>query len=111
MNLYQFILPTEDHNGKSYNEAHRRFKLEAIRIAGGYTEQGSRSFGAWQGPDKIYHDKCNVYQIACTPSQCDDIVSIAFKLFPDQLAIMYARIGEATIAERPKAQHHPVNED
>ena len=103
MILHTITLPTTDNAGRSTEYALRNWQAIAVVLAGGFT-RGCPETGAWLGSDnRLYSDITVTYRVACDRSDIwARLVAKAFELFPDQLAIMHAEIGTATIAERPK---------
>lgn len=101
MKLYEIQLPARDNSNESTYSALRRFENALLDIAGGYTDCG-KAGGLWADGPKIYRDTVILYHVACEPEQFNRILTAAFKLFPDQLAIFTAVIGEATIHSRPQ---------
>ena len=104
MNLYEILLPVEDNSGFDLREPHRRFAVFLLETAGGYTVDTERT-GAWRDPKgNVILDRVRPYRVAGPNSlQWRMIVERAFELFPDQEAIFHAKIGEATIEDRPAA--------
>ena len=100
MNLYEIALPIRDNSGRETTKARLNWEAEALLIAGGYS-QFAPTTGFWKDDTgKVHRDVCLRYQIACDSVMWRTLVKHAFRLFPDQLAIYHARIGEATIEER-----------
>ena len=103
MTLYEILLPVEDNSGATLGGAHRRFVMFLLDTAGGYTV-GNERMGAWRDPRGcLVLDRVRPYQVTCEDAAWRKIVARAFELFPDQLAIFHAKIGDATIEDRPAA--------
>lgn len=98
MKLYEFLLPVNDNLGRTTIIGCERFLQSALRLTGGYT-QLRNAIGAWKA-DKDYYDFVLPVRVACSEEHRDNLLEIAFELFPDQKAIFVAEIGEATIYER-----------
>lgn len=102
MRLYQFILPVRSNDGRtSYEKARATWTAAAIDMAGGITECG----GAWQGAYRmssgdIVREEVAVYLIACSVADREELVRLAFKLFPDQEALYVSDVGSTDIISR-----------
>ena len=106
MNLYQINLPHHRQylglDMQKAQNAHKAFRAEVRRIVGDLTRLPTVQ-GEWLDlGGRVYEDQCIPYQIACTSEEWREIVTHAFRLFPDQLAIFHAQIGVATIELRKK---------
>lgn len=108
MELYQFNIPSMDNNGISAEEAHWRFKQAMLDVAGGYTEL-PLAHGAWRDDNgHVYEEAVIVYQVASDEGAKQHLLHLAFDTFPDQEAIFSARIGEATISDRPEVYYSDI---
>ena len=93
MNLYAITVP----NTRGLLNI---FENVALDLAGGYTFVGLTS-GSWRDDTGTVHtDKMALYHIACTAPIFKRVVTLAFKLFPTELAIFTAKLGTATIVTR-----------
>lgn len=99
MQLWEITLPARDNGGTPLHMAHKNFRRFLLETFGGYTE-GETARGAWRDPDtgKVYSESVIPYRIAC---EAEPSLDEAFRLFPDQLAIFKAKIGDAEIVNRP----------
>jgi hypothetical protein len=106
--LHTIKLPIASNSGASYSDALRQFEDYALCKAGGFTRAGTLDEGAWRDPadGTVYREWVQAYEIACPLPAWADIVACAFRLFPDQLAIFTARIGEAVILDRPEPERN-----
>lgn len=102
MRLYQFTLPTHDNKGLSYETARKRWERHAIAAAGGITRNDIPQSGVWMDGGREYRETVMHYTVACEASTFKLLLAHAFECFPDQLAIMTADLGTATIHNRPK---------
>jgi hypothetical protein len=106
MNLYEILLPVQDNAHKDMAAAHELFRAFLVDENGGYS-MGRIQSGAWRaGNGMIMYDYMVPYRVACEPNDWRKIVARAFELWPDQETIFHARIGEATIEERPAPMDH-----
>ena len=98
MKLYEIALPLRDNSGNALANAHARWKIEAVDIAGGMTERPEGQ-GYWRAPNsaRMYIDEMRPYQFACDAPTFRKLVALARKLFPDQIAFWTAEIGQAKI--------------
>lgn len=102
MRYFEIALPTVTNDGKEYSDALQRWEGCALAIAGGFTRRPDGD-GHWRDPDtgRVFVDRMRSYRVACDAKEFARLLGIAFDLFPDQLAIFTAEIGEATIHNRP----------
>jgi hypothetical protein len=115
MNLYQITLPAfaklsdasphVDEWRKTMLEKAVEWRKTVLEKAGGYTQLNAAQ-GAWidETHDTRRHpisDILTVYQIACEPAAWRAIVAKAFECFPNEKAIFWAQIGDATVEFRP----------
>jgi hypothetical protein len=101
MILYEILLPVQDNSHQDMAAAHELFRAFLVDENGGYT-MGRIQTGAWCNElGVVMYDYMVPYRVACDAVAWRKIVASAFDLFPDQLAIFHAKIGEATIEERP----------
>lgn len=105
MNLYQFNLPEASNDGLvDYGPARSVWEEAAIDEAGGFTSLG-RQMGAWRSDDgAIYREPMHGYLVATTRERMEALTARAFDLFPDQLALFVAEVGQARIFERVNAK-------
>ena len=102
MKLYQILLPVFDNDGAEIWGAHVAWRQYVLNLVGGYTQQGVSS-GLWQDrkSNHVHTDELVTYQVATTREMWRLCVAKAFELWPDQKAIMWAELGDATIETRP----------
>jgi hypothetical protein len=107
MKLFEIALPDVSNSGMSYDIARKCFEDDALEYAEGFTALPAAR-GVWRAKPslgdpspKTYRDVMHCYRIACDAGTFAILINRAFYLFPDQLAIFHAEIGEATISERP----------
>lgn len=102
MKSFLLALPLADNSGKGTDAAHATFQKIALGIAGGYTKRPSGE-GAWQDPadGRVYYDRMVPYIFACERQTFDQIVRLAFDLFPDQVALFTQELGAVDIVSRP----------
>jgi len=105
--LHQITLPLFDNSGTSLATAHDAFRAVALTFAGGYTEQAPAR-GHWIDKGHAYHEDVQSYVIACAWPEWRLIVARAWSLFPDQLALFTAHLGEADILEQPQTKPVPM---
>lgn len=97
--LFEIALPLNTNDGENYNAAHKAWTVQAAKVAGGFTQRPP-GLGMWQDKGTLYVDDMIPYRLACSAEQFAALVDEAFRLFPDQLAIFTARIGDADIISR-----------
>lgn len=103
LTLFEIQLPQRDNAGRFTTLALKAFEQEALTVAGGFSRCAPIE-GAWRdgAEGKDYYDTMIPYRIACTRLQFTRLRGAAFRLFPDQIAIMVAEIGTAEIIMRDK---------
>ena len=101
MKHFEILLPVVSNDKKPYIAALATWERAALKIAGGFTELPLAS-GVWrdEATGETYRDAVQPYRVACSREQWAQLVMEAFRLFPDQLAIFYCELGEATIETR-----------
>ena len=102
LDLYRFYLPVLANDGTtSYHEALDTWKQEAIKLTGGLTICALVR-GTWidEATGTVYNETIQPFEVACDHSKYYILQGRAFHLFPDQLAIMTAKIGTAYITSR-----------
>lgn len=108
MRLYEIILPVLDNQGQPTREAHAAFRSRLRSLSGGFTY--SNVSGEWTDDQgQVFTDDSIAYRFAEPESRqastaIPHIVSLAARLFPDQLAIFWAQVGDATIWTRAAAK-------
>jgi len=100
MRLYEITLPLYTNSGDDYDEAHEAWRRKALDVAGGFTQLPDGSMGYWLDGDKLYAEGVRVYRVACEPAQWFRLLEAAFGLFPDQITIFHAEVGDGTITSR-----------
>lgn len=98
MRQFQILLPLTDNKGVGLSSALQAFEVQALAIAGGFTEAGQVR-GVWDGPDRRYTDTLRDYRVACEPAQFQSILDAAHILFPDQHSLFAADLGDAWLSE------------
>jgi hypothetical protein len=109
MNVYQIALPASLDSTPSPAGGYLGCQLvskwveHALKFAAGYTYLGKR-LGAWRDEDTgdLFTEQMHWYEVACDRDVWDVLVAYAFQLFPNELAIYTARVGECEIIVRPK---------
>lgn len=99
MKLFEILLPV---NGMTRDYApHQEFRTYVSELVGGYT-QCPEVNGSWLNPfSKQYElDHLIPYRVATTVTVWRLIVKRAFKLFPNEEALMWTELGQATIEYR-----------
>lgn len=101
MPLWEIALPAFTNDGQAIPEAHAAWQARALHIAGGYTRRPD-GIGVWRDPadGKTCVDVMGSYRVACSAEAFGALLDEAFRIFPDQVGIYTARIGEATIVDR-----------
>jgi hypothetical protein len=101
MKLYEIALPLyHNSNTADYHNAHNLFSDRVIGAVGGLTKLPVAE-GSWVDEGTLYREPMQCYRIATDdPEIWDGIVALAFRLFPDQIAIYWSSIGDATITYR-----------
>lgn len=102
MHLFRFTLPTHTNAGLSYELARKAFSREALKVAGGFTEQPIAQ-GVWEGDSRTYRETVVCYDVATDTGGSQALLEAAFRLFPDQEAIFVADLGSCAIHARPPA--------
>lgn len=97
--LWEIALPLAMNDGAPYDQAIAKWEAQALQIAGGYTQRPD-GIGTWCHEMRVYTDLMRPYRVACSEEAFGALVDAAFRLFPDQLALFTARIGDATIVNR-----------
>ena len=102
MKLYQILLPARDNDGAETWGVHVAWRQYVLNLVDGYTQQGVSSGlrQDWQ-TGRIYTDELITYQVATTREMWRLCVAKAFELWPDQQAIIWAELGDATLEMRP----------
>lgn len=100
MQLYEIRLPLKDNSGKACRAAHRAYQVFLLDTFEGYSATSYN--GAWRDDSgKLYLDRSIGYQVASgDPHTPTTLLYRAGRLFPDQLAFFWARLGEAHIVAR-----------
>jgi hypothetical protein len=95
MNLYRILLPKDQAKLATW-------KTFVLDLAGGFTQYNVAQ-GMWRDPQGLpVGDLMVPFEVAVNhPAAWATIVDKAFELFPKEQAIMFALVGEATIAFRP----------
>ena len=98
--FYEFLLPDRDNAGIVLREERRHWEAHALARAGGFTWSGVVQ-GSWRD-DQMYvqTESMHRYSVACDRIAFQCLLTDAFELFPDQVAIFAAEIGRATIHRR-----------
>lgn len=111
MKLYQFNLPDRSNDGTvDYHSARLEWSRRAIGYCGGLTSLAP-VIGRWvdfeldaaghaTNVGKQYNEMMWPVQVACGDYR-EAMLADAFELFPDQVSIFVATIGEASIEARP----------
>lgn len=102
MRLYRFFLPLLDNKGGDYSAAIDEFRSLALDVAGGYTDIGLAR-GAWRDEKtgEVYHDSLALIDVALpNVAQFDVVKARALEIFPDQIALFTADIGESIATYR-----------
>lgn len=101
MRVYRFHLPLTGNDGRDYSASVGQWLDKASELAGGYTYIG-KVRGYWRDPKTqiTYVDEMHAVEVAVEDGQ--DALRVvlvqAFRiLFPDQLAVYSAEIGQAWI--------------
>lgn len=99
MRLYEIILPRLNNEGAPMDSAHQAFARKLCVLYGGFTRAPVQ--GTWlDDTGKAYQDESFAYRIA-TDRALGHAILAAQRLWPDQLAIFWASLGEAHIYETP----------
>jgi hypothetical protein len=101
MNLYRFMIPAQDNNGRSYKFAIAEWETLAYSIAGGFTRLPECQ-GHWYdaATGKNFVDRMIPYDVMCSEASHIVLRHGAFKTFPDQTAFMIAKLGTAEVLYR-----------
>ena len=98
MQLYQFILPVRSNDGRqSYEKARIAWVSRAVDIAGGITECGTMQGAYRMASGDIAREEVATYLVASSSNGREELIRLAFKLFPDQEALYVSEIGTTTI--------------
>ena len=98
--FYEFLLPDRDNAGIVLREERRHWETRALARAGGFTWGGIVK-GSWRDDRmQVYTEYMHSYRVACDDIAFQCLLTDAFELFPDQVAIFAAEIGRATIHRR-----------
>lgn len=100
MKLFEFLLPTHTNAGRSYEQARKKWEQAAVTLCGGITVMPT-AHGRWRGPDgRDYNEAMVPYRVATVDALKDILLANAMEMFPDQLSIFVATLGEALIRDR-----------
>lgn len=94
MRLYRFTLPMKDNAGVTMTLAYVQFRRFLLNTLGGYTETATVE-GAWTDKGQVYRDKSWTIEAACERDQYAPILEKVRELWPDQLSLFVADVGEA----------------
>lgn len=101
MRLFEALLPQRTNSGGSYATSISDWLHEALRLAGGFTIVTDDARGAWSNGDRTMLDNSSLIRVACAERDWRKLRRAFFRLFPDQLTLFWADLGEAVIEERP----------
>lgn len=103
--LFEIALPTFKNDGGSYAIAHAKYRAWLLQQFSGYTMLPAAN-GAWRDPasGRVYRDRMIVYRVLWPCTDEPDLLSRAFELFPDQIALYVSKIGTAEIVPHPIAR-------
>ncbi len=100
--LYEFALPLRTNAGASYQAAHSKWTDFALGYCEGVTIFPAAT-GLWRDKSgKMYSDKMVSYRVLCAQGVMEQLRSLAFDLFHDQVALFVSDLGTAEITYRPK---------
>ncbi len=107
MRLYEITLPLATNDGATYHSAHADFTTWLVDVFGGYT--ATMQNGAWRGPDgALYCEPSVAYRVASDLADAPRmLLHRAKELFPDQLAIFWANMGEGHVHEVVRGTGQP----
>lgn len=101
MKVYEIALPTVHANGRPCEGLHFTFQSVALQEAGGFTVRPDGD-GAWRDTRTMvtHYDRMRPYRVMCDESTLNRLVTTAFQIWKDEVAIMITEIGEGFIVRR-----------
>jgi hypothetical protein len=105
MKLYEIQVPMCTNNGTPYGATIDEFAHAIVKLVGGCSKRPS-VHGMWENNGELYSEAMVPFHIACEKSEFQAIISLAFEVFPDQISIFTAEVGEATF--QWEHQHRPT---
>lgn len=107
LKLFEIQVPLKSNLGKEYSKQIYRFEEYLLKHTGGFNQRPWVT-GQWMSANgQVYKDMMLPYHIACDEKVMKLILRKAFELFPDQLGLYVAEIGQAFIIPNPELSKEP----
>ena len=101
LSTYRFYLPLATNAGLSTESARKQWEAAALDAAGGFTALAFAD-GAWRNDaGRVFKDRIAPYDVALEPHKLPDLLGAFWRLFPDQEALAFAKLGAAHLETRP----------
>lgn len=101
LTTYRFFLPLATNAGLSTELARKGWEIAALNVAGGFTLNAFAD-GAWRNEaGRVFKERIAPYDVALEPAKLPDLLGAFWRLFPDQEALAFTRLGDATLELRP----------
>lgn len=100
LTMYRFFLPLATNAGLSTELARKGWEKVALATAGGFT-MNAFADGVWRNEaGREFKDRIAPYDVALEPAKLPELVGAFWRLFPDQEALAFTRLGEARLEVR-----------